>query len=375
MPKKTPTTNTVNGATEPEAQLPVVPIEQGQDIQSIIGSAIRQYGVTDKYIDELRNELSGLTIAGINDKDGYEVVRKSIARVRELRTAVEKKRNELNRNAIDYKNGVDTEAKRITALLVEIENPLKEQKEWVDGEKARIKAEEEARKHQVFVTRTTALLERKFSFNGSMYVNGDMHVTSNQVREFSDEQWAEVIARATQIHEAELEAQRKAEVERMAQELERQKQYEEQQRIINEQRAALEAQRLENERLTYENRIQWLQGNGFVKDGEYWGKHGHSIGVDAFIQKAPTEEWRNAVQEVFDRIKATEEALKNPPPQMEAPKPILSAPESKPTPKPQTYEQGFEDCKALVLALFSDGKQRIRPQWISEITQLKPENT
>jgi len=347
-------------------------IEPGQEIGNIINKAIQQYGVTDMYISDLREGLRGLTIAGISDKDGYEVVRKSIAMVRELRSSVEKKRNELNRNAIDYKKAVDEEAKRITGLLIEIEAPLKQQKEFIDAEKERIKAEEEARKHQVFVSRTTALLERKFTFNGSMYVNGEMVVTANQVREFSDEQWSEIIAKATEIYEIELETQRKAEAERMEQELQRQKQYEEQQRFINEQRAMLTAQRLENERMTYENRIQYLENNGFVKDGEYWAKHGHSIGIDAFIQKAPTDEWRKGVQQVFDRIKDTEEALKNPPPPNEAPKSIISTLESKSTPKPQTYEQGFEDCKAMVLALFSDGKQRIRPQWISEITQLKP---
>ena len=126
--------------------------------------------------------------------------------------------------------------------------------------------------------------------------------------------------------------------------------------------------------MTYENRIQYLENNGFVKDGEYWAKHGHTLGFDSFVQKALTDEWKKAVQQVFDRIKDTEEALKNPPPQTEAPESIIPAHESKPTPKPQTYEQGFEDCKTMVLALFSDGKQRIRPQWISEITQLKPQH-
>ncbi len=76
--------------------------------------------------------------------EGYEEVRLAIAHVRDTRVAVEKRRVELKADALAYGRLVDSEAKRFTVLLLEIEEPLKTKKAAVDDEKARKKAEEEA---------------------------------------------------------------------------------------------------------------------------------------------------------------------------------------------------------------------------------------
>lgn len=76
--------------------------------------------------------------------DGYEEVRLAIAHVRDTRVSVEKRRVELKADALAYGRLVDSEAKRFTSLLLEIEEPLKAKKAAVDDEKARVKAEAEA---------------------------------------------------------------------------------------------------------------------------------------------------------------------------------------------------------------------------------------
>lgn len=360
---------------EPITALPVVPVDAGQDIQSIIGSAIKQYGVTDHYIHDLRIQYTGLSIGGTQDKEGYELVRKGIATIRELRTAVEKKRNDLNRNAIDYKKAVDEEAKRITSLLVEIENPLKEQKEQVDAEKARIKAEEEARKHQEFVARTTALIERKFSFNGSMYINEDIIVTTNQIREFSEQQWAEVVARA----EAKFQEQKAAEA---AIEEARKRQMEEQQRQIAEQQAELQRQRAEMLQLQYENRINWLMRNGYVLyTNGFWGKSGFVI-ADAFVREAIKDKWQAEIMSLEAKVKAaqnpvptaqSEPAIAPTPTAPTASIPTLKQyPTQKEVIEPTPFNSGFYQCRSIILSMFNDGVKRTREQWIAEISKIEP---
>lgn len=101
-------------------------------------NVVIEYSVTDAAIAELRNKFSGLVVPA-GDKQAYKALTSAIAEVRTLRTDVEATRTALKEDALKYGRMVDAEAKRITALLVEIEQPLKDQKAAFDEavEKAR----------------------------------------------------------------------------------------------------------------------------------------------------------------------------------------------------------------------------------------------
>jgi len=99
---------------------------------------IVEYNVPDAAIAELREQFK--EVPTIEDNKGLTVAKANISVVRTLRTSVEKKRKELKRDALDFGKKVDTEAKRITALLLEVEEPMKEEKERYEAVK---KAEKE----------------------------------------------------------------------------------------------------------------------------------------------------------------------------------------------------------------------------------------
>jgi chromosome segregation ATPase len=99
-----------------------------------------KYNVSDAAIEELREKYAGLTIRSSKD---YEVVRVGLAELRTLRTRVEDTRVELKAGALEYGRAVDSEAKRLKAMLEDIEEPLKIEKQKVDDEKARVKREKE----------------------------------------------------------------------------------------------------------------------------------------------------------------------------------------------------------------------------------------
>lgn len=113
----------------------MIPIDAVVDDTS--EAPIVRYSVSDAQIAKLRADYQGLTI----EAQGYDTVRIAIGEVRDLRVGVERRRGELKANALAYGRMVDAEAKRITGLLAEIEDPLKAQKDAVDAEKARIKQE------------------------------------------------------------------------------------------------------------------------------------------------------------------------------------------------------------------------------------------
>ena len=84
-----------------------------------------KYNITDQAINQLRSKYESLEIT---DKDSYREVVTAISDVRKRRTSVETRRKELKAKSLDYGRRVDAEAKRITMLLEEIEEPLKEKR-------------------------------------------------------------------------------------------------------------------------------------------------------------------------------------------------------------------------------------------------------
>lgn len=100
-------------------------------------SIAQRLGVADDTIAALKDRYTGLTA---ETPAKYKQVTAAIADVRKTRVGVEHSRKALKERALEYCRAVDFEAKRITGLLEEIEEPLKAQKALVDDEKARAKA-------------------------------------------------------------------------------------------------------------------------------------------------------------------------------------------------------------------------------------------
>lgn len=170
--------------------------------------SIIQFNVTDERLAEMRERMTGLTCATPAD---YEMTRKSIAECRDLRVAVENRRKELKEDALKWGRLVDSEAKRITAALESIENPLKEMKRLVDEEAERKRQEK------------------------ADAIRREMEAAAAKRRE---------------AEEARLKAEREAEEARIAEE--RRKLEEEQAKLRAERAAQEEAARIEREKIEAE---------------------------------------------------------------------------------------------------------------------------
>lgn len=182
---------------------------------TFIESELKKFNVADAAIAEMKKEYTGLTIAGIDDKEGYEKVHKARMLVRSKRTDVEKKRKELKADSLKFGRAVDAEALRITAMLEEIETPLSKEEERIDAEHERIKLEAEKKEKERIQKRIDALGKFNYVIDYAM------------VMDMTDERYEIELAHAKESWEREQEAERT----RLA-EIERQKR-EEQERIAN----------------------------------------------------------------------------------------------------------------------------------------------
>lgn len=238
--------------------------------EEAIKQELQKYNVTDAAIEKLRTDYMALTVKGVDDTTGYEIVKKARIDIKKRRVEVEKTRVQLKAESLEYGRRVDGEAKRITALLAPIEDHLTTQEKIVDDEKARIKAEAEAKE----AARIEARAERLFGFGASLiggnYSAYGLVIPQSLVKACTDEQFAQFVAQVQAKKDAEdarlkaEEAARKAESERLArvaaeQEAERQrlaaeakKQAEEAARIKAEQEAAQRKADEEKERVAKE---------------------------------------------------------------------------------------------------------------------------
>lgn len=110
------------------------------------GTLSVDYGITPEMITETKARYAALQA---DTPDGYKAVGTALKEVAGTRIAVEKKRKQLKADSLEWGRKVDSEAARVTALILEIEEPLRAKKEAVDNERQRkldaIKAEEDRR--------------------------------------------------------------------------------------------------------------------------------------------------------------------------------------------------------------------------------------
>jgi hypothetical protein len=181
--------------------------------EELIKNELQKYNVTDAAIAKLNTDYMVLTVKTPQDMPGYEIVKKARIDIKKRRVEVEKTRVQLKAESLEYGRRVDGEAKRITALLEPIENHLIGQEKIVDDEKARIKAEAEAKEAARFTARTDMLIQTfGATWNGQTYIAYGISIPSAIVKACTDEQFSQFVVQVQEKKDAD-DARLKAEEE------------------------------------------------------------------------------------------------------------------------------------------------------------------
>lgn len=177
--------------------------------EEIIQNEVKKYNVADGAILELKNKFKGLKIKDIDDKKGYKAVKEATSIVRNFRTGIEKKRQELKADVLVIGRGIDGEAKRLTELLLAVETPLKEKTLKIDNLIEAEKEREEAEAQKKIDDRVKELEEVGLKFDGSFYSIGEnISVDIVTIKDFSDEVFSEFKYRVSVENEKVQEAEK-----------------------------------------------------------------------------------------------------------------------------------------------------------------------
>ena len=266
------------------------------ELQSYIKQSIQQFTatITDSAIAELSKNYSELTINGIDDKEGYKIVRTARLDVKARRVEVDKKRKELNEHALAHQKAVNAEAKRITSMLTSIEDDLASKEFAIDNAIQEIQLKAEIERKEKINNRISKLYNVNVKWNPikNLYENNlDVFLDANGVEELSDHSFDAIYDKfhayfiEQQLLTAKMEEQKKIEQESLRLEaerleklrLEQQAEQHRLQAIAKEQEARdnairLEAQRLVNEKIAFEkaesDRLKHLENLEIAKQRE-----------------------------------------------------------------------------------------------------------
>lgn len=245
--------------------------------------------------DEIREQVAPclkMTIAGIDDRKGFDAVHEKRMQLKNLRVGIEKTRKSLKEASLEYGRTVDGEAKRLTALIAPAEDYLEAREKEVTAERERLKREaEEAR-------------QRKIQERFDQMLTAGARIDVIAVGAMSDDEFAAVLATS----EAEQKAAReKEEAERR-----------ERERVAAEEAARVkaEAERLEAE-AAERRRIEdaRLAEERARLDAEHKAHQEQLLQREAELAAArrEIEERERKVKEEADRL-AAEKALAEPQP-------------------------------------------------------------
>jgi len=164
------------------------------------------YGLDIEGIKAAVGQVAELTISGVDDKEGFERVKRARLDLKKVRCDIEKRRKELKADSVEFGRRVDAAAKELTALVEPTEQLLLGREESIEKEIAAIAA----RKLQGRKDRLTEA--------GALIFPG--------LDKIADDEFEELVAAAKLAHqkrqqqEAEAAQARKVEEEQLAKERE-----------------------------------------------------------------------------------------------------------------------------------------------------------
>lgn len=236
----------------------------------IAKNEIKKFNIADAAIAEMKKQYSGLTISGIDDKEGYKKVHAAWQIVRGKRLQVEKVHKIIKADYLVVSRAIDGEKNRLLDLISPLENSLNNELERIDGliEAEKQKAEREAQER--LQTRVATLLDNGMQFNGSFYAIGEtISIDVVTLKNYKDAEFTALLERVkaenTKLIEAKAEAERQEREER--ERIQKQKEENERQEAeLKRQREEMERQQAEMRKQRTDLRVQILQNAGFIWD-------------------------------------------------------------------------------------------------------------
>jgi hypothetical protein len=205
--------------------------KQVPTFEQIVTSELTKFDAVTPKIEELSAQFLPLRIANIEDKDGYEEVKKALKVMIGTRTAVEDKRKELKADSLAFGRAVDSRAKEITSMLFPIEYHLSCEKEKIDNEIEAIAQKAEAELQMILTNKHNRLIEAGMILVGNEYIFKISHFSDSfpriNIETLNEDEFDNYVYTISDLNQKEIQRikneneQREAEARKLSEEAEK----------------------------------------------------------------------------------------------------------------------------------------------------------
>jgi hypothetical protein len=187
--------------------------------------ALQKFDVVEAGLAVLKEKYMAIKVSNVNDKDGAAMAHKARMDVVARRTDTVKDGEKMRKSAVEWQKTVLKRVNGVVDKCKEIENHLQEQEDIVENEKARIKAEAEAKEAARIQARRDMLAAMGVGFNGQMWAfqqgsGQGLVLPDAMLRSYNDDEFKAFAGRVQEAVDAE-NARSKAEEEANQAEAER----------------------------------------------------------------------------------------------------------------------------------------------------------
>ncbi len=199
----TPTEETAKKTRKPRTKKADIPLTETTEViptDDFIVTELAKFNIADATIAQWKEEYGKLTITGVEDKTGYEILNTARTFVKKKRIEVEKVGKEMRSNAIKFQKAVIEEEKRIIGLIDPLETYLEEEKAKIDNEKKRLDEEKETKEQVILQERAVKLIACGCSFTGDAYTLDDIRISVLSVKTSDAFTWTALFAAVETKH-------------------------------------------------------------------------------------------------------------------------------------------------------------------------------
>jgi hypothetical protein len=230
--------------------------------QEQAAAEVAKFDIARSWISGKKEEYSTLTVNGVEDKEGLKKITEAWQEIKGKRFAVRDKHEELKAGYLIVGRAIDKEKNELTALLKEIEDPLKAQIERIENEKEQIRQQKDKEAQERIQARVVELLDNGVKLVGNFYTIGEtVSVDISTIRDFDEVAYADFLGRVKKENAALVAAEEKRIAEEKAEKEAQEKLAADNKRITEE----LQKQQDQIKKEISDSRGEFLENLGYVK--------------------------------------------------------------------------------------------------------------
>lgn len=239
-------------------------------LEKQIENSLVKHNVTDKVINALKKQYSGMKLKALDDKQSFLEIKEARNAVRKIGILAEKCCKVGREDAVKIQKLWLAKEKEVLAKIDEVQAPLDAEIKKYEDERDRLEQLEIQRKEEQFMKRQTTLLKMEAIYSGNSFTLGNVSYELENIKEADEEIWTDTILPKYQKEfakveeeKAKLEQQKKETEEKLRLEqeelLHQQNELKKAQEEIKKQQEELQKQKKERERIEEEQRQAQLK--------------------------------------------------------------------------------------------------------------------